>query len=286
MSRFELSGFGDEAGASLPEQLDALQALAVPNIELRGIDGKSSLFMSLEEIRAVRKELDRRGIGVSCLSTFIGKQGIGDDFEEHLSAFRHACDMAEILGTRNMRIFSFFMPPGEDPAKYRDEVLRRLRALIDAARGRDVLVCHENEKDIYGDTPERCLDIVESIGSDRLRLIFDFANFVQVGAETYPNAYELLKPHVAYIHVKDALYRDRSVVPPGLGDGKLREIFRALDAADFKGCVSIEPHLTSLAGWESLVDQRVAALGEGAQLFSVALSAFRKLLKEETGQSA
>jgi sugar phosphate isomerase/epimerase len=285
MSEFVLSGLGDEAGTGLAEQLDALQALGVPNIEIRAIDGKSSLFMSLDEIRAVRKELDHRGMAVSALSTFVGKQGIGEDFETHLTAFRHACDMAEILGTRKLRIFSFFMPPGEDPAKYRDEVLRRLRALVDAAKGRDLLICHENEKDIYGDTPERCLDIIESIGSDRIKAIFDFANFVQVGAETYPNAYELLKPHIVYVHVKDALYRDGSVVPPGRGDGKLGEVFRALDAANYEGYVSIEPHLAKLAGYEDLVDPRVASMGEPAKLFSVVLRAFRGLLKETTGKA-
>ena len=37
----------------------------------------------------------------------------------------------------------------------------------------DVVFLHENEKDIYGDTPQRCLDIVESVGSTHLRLALD-----------------------------------------------------------------------------------------------------------------
>lgn len=285
MSRYVLSGFCDEAGTGLTEQLDAMEALGVPNVEIRNVDGESSLRMTLEKTVGMRKELDRRGIKVSALATFVGKQGIREAFEPHLAAFRHACDMAEILGTRNLRIFSFFMPPGEDPAAYRDEVLTRLRALASAAAGRDLLICHENEKEIYGDTPERCLDLVESIGSDRFRLVFDFANYVQVGAEPYPNAYNLTKAHTEYLHVKDALYRDGSVVPPGMGDGKLREVFRALEAAHYDGYVSMEPHLAGFAGYEGLVDPRVLPKSDQAKCFAVALTAFRNLLKETTGKT-
>jgi sugar phosphate isomerase/epimerase len=200
--------------------------------------------------------------------------------------FRHALDVAEALGTAKMRIFSFFIPQGEDPARYRGEVLSRMEAILEAAEGRGIALCHENEKDIYGDTPERCLDLVKSLGADRLSLIFDFANFVQVGAETYPSGYRLLRPYIDYIHVKDALYRDGTVVPPGQGDGKLREIFRELDGSGFEGYVSIEPHLASFAGFEKLGDKITKPLpaADEAKSFAVAVTAFRELLFEVTGK--
>ena len=77
------------------------------------------------------------------------------------------------------------MPAGDDPDRHRDEVLRRMRELAAVAEQAGVVLLHENEKDIYGDIPRRCLDIVESVGSDHLRLAWDAANFVQVGVRPF-----------------------------------------------------------------------------------------------------
>ena len=48
-----------------------------------------------------------------------------------------------------------------------------MSALAEAAAGSDVILAHENEKDIYGDIPRRCLDIVTSVSSPKLQLAWD-----------------------------------------------------------------------------------------------------------------
>ncbi|HAA24848.1 MAG TPA: xylose isomerase, partial [Ruminiclostridium sp.] len=42
-----------------------------------------------------------------------------------------------------------------------------------------IILAHENEKGIYGDTPERCVDIIKSMNCDYVRAVFDPANFIQ-----------------------------------------------------------------------------------------------------------
>ena len=37
-------------------------------------------------------------------------------------------------------------------------------------------------------------------------------------------AYELLKAYIAYVHIKDALFEDGSVVPAGMGDALFYDI--------------------------------------------------------------
>ena len=44
---------------------------------------------------------------------------------------------------------------------------------------------------------------MDAFSGDHFRAVFDFANFVQVGQQTLP-AYELLKPFIQYVHMKDA----------------------------------------------------------------------------------
>ena len=105
------------------------------------------------------------------------------------------------------------------------------------------MLLHENEKDIYGDVPDRVLDIVESVGSPALRLAWDPANYVQVGVTPFTDGYAKLRPHTVYVQIKDALLATGDVVPAGEGDGQVRETVRALAADGFDGFFSMEPHL-------------------------------------------
>jgi sugar phosphate isomerase/epimerase len=129
------------------------------------------------------------------------------------------------------------------PAAIRDEVLRRLSAMAAVAARNDIVLLHENEKEIYGDIPSRVLDLIESVGSDALRVAWDNANFVQVGVKPYTDGYAMLRPHLEYLQVKDAISATGGVVPAGEGDGELRETLTALRDDGYAGYASLEPHL-------------------------------------------
>ncbi len=86
---------------------------------------------------------------------------------------------------------------------------------------------HENEREIYGDTGERCHDIVATVGSPALRMAFDPANFVQVGVRPMDEAWPLLADYTTHIHIKDALFDGGAVRPAGQGDGAIPELLRA-----------------------------------------------------------
>jgi len=266
MERFVISAFADEIDPMLDVQMDVLERHGVHHIEMRVVDGKNVSSLTLGEAKAVKARLDARGFQVSALGSPIGKIGINDPFEPHLALFRHTLDLADILNAPYIRMFSFFLPHGEDPAGFRDEVMRRWAAFIQAAEGRNITLLHENEKDIYGDTAVRCLDILETLDCPSLKATFDPANFVQVGEKTFPEAFELLEKHVTYMHIKDALYGSGKVVPAGEGEGKVEEIVRALKAAGWSGYLSIEPHLN-----DSLP-------GGGPELFGVAHAALQRIL--------
>jgi sugar phosphate isomerase/epimerase len=165
------------------------------------------------------------------------------------------------------------MPAGDDPDRHRDEVLRRMRELATVAEHAGVVLLHENEKDIYGDIPRRCLDIVESVNSPNLKIAWDAANFVQVGVRPFTEAYPLLRRHLAYMQIKDAHLDTGEVVAAGRGDGQMVETIRQLRQDGFDGYFSLEPHLS-----------QTHALGgfSGPDLFTEAWQAFTDLLKFES----
>jgi sugar phosphate isomerase/epimerase len=182
-------------------------------------------------------------VRVSAIGSPIGKIDIDAPLGPELERLRRVADIAGLLDTTLVRVFSFFIPLGRDPLLYRTHVIDRMRALAELAAERGLVLAHENEKKIYGDRPERCADLIASVGSPALRATFDAANFVQCGVRPHAEGYELLRPHLVYVQVKDALMATGDVVPAGQGDGEVAETLAALRDSGFQGYLSLEPHL-------------------------------------------
>lgn len=280
MSEFIISGFSDEIDENIDKQFEHLNKLGISYFEPRGINGKNISELSDSEVLALKEKMSRYGIKASSIGSPIGKIKITDDFDEHMALLARVIKTAKALGTDYIRIFSFFIPEGEWD-KHRDEVMRRMKAMTALAEKEGVTLLHENEKEIYGDIASRCLDIVKTVDSPSLRCVFDPANFVQCGQKTYPDAYEMLRPYLIYMHIKDAL-TDGSVVPAGLGAGSLREIIKALYDSGYEGFLSLEPHLGSFKGLEALeLSGKMLELEQSSpDKFTLASDALKKIIKE------
>jgi sugar phosphate isomerase/epimerase len=267
-----LSGFIDEISPDPREQARVAAGLGLRYAEIRSAWDVNILDLSNDQLGELQRILGEHGLEVSSVGSPIGKIHIDEDFESHLARMRHAAEVALRLEAPYVRIFSFWLRPGSDPMSHRDEVLRRMTALADVAEGAGVILLHENEKEIYGDVPDRCLDIVESVGSESLRLAWDPANFVQVGVRPWTEAYSMLRPHLEYMQIKDARLSDGAVVPSGQGDGEITQTMRSLHADGFDGFFSLEPHLSEFG-----------ALGgfSGPELFTQAFRAFTGVLDDE-----
>lgn len=274
-----ISGFADEIGEAVSHQIDVLKDLGQNYIELRSADGKSIADYTVEEAKALKAVLDENGIQVSAIGSPIGKIGIQEDFVPHFEKYCHVVDLAKLLGTQYIRIFSFYIPEGENAFDYREEVIYRLRQMINYAKEKGVVLLHENEKMIYGDTGSRCLDLMETLYGEQFKFNFDFANFVQCRENTL-ECFRMLRPYIAYIHIKDALYEDGHEVPAGQGDGHLAEIMKMLDDAQFNGFLSLEPHLADFAGFKSLEKDAKAEekMADTEKAYRIAYAAMQDIL--------
>ncbi|MBR0147244.1 MAG: sugar phosphate isomerase/epimerase [Eubacterium sp.] len=240
--KYRLAAFADEAASDLAGQMAAMKGNGIKLLEIRGVDGLNIDQLSREKAREIRRRLDDEGLGVWSLGSPFGKIGIHEDFAPHLDSFRHSLELAEILGAGHFRLFSFYGATEVGP------VLERLSAFVEAAKGSDLILCHENEKEIYGDTAIKCLEIHRALPG--LRAVFDPANFIQCGQDT-KEAWELLSPYVEYMHIKDALW-DGSVVPAGRGVGELPDLLSKYGGE----VLTIEPHLTVFEGFDKLENEQ------------------------------
>lgn len=281
----KISGFADEITQDLQTQIDNLKKLNMHYVEMRGVDGNNLIYHNDNKVEDIKARLDDAGIALSALGSPLGKIGITDPFEKHLEEFKRAVEIAHMMNAQNIRMFSFYVPENfrEDPS-IKEEVWKRMEQFVEYAKKENVVLLHENEKGIYGEMAKECKELMDDFGCDHFKAIFDFANFIQAKQNTL-EAYDILKDHIAYIHVKDALWETGKVVPAGYGDGNLEEILGHLFKGGFEGFLSLEPHLFDFDGFAGLEKdtKELPAFEEGKKLtgeeaFTLAHGALSTLL--------
>ncbi|MCL2512856.1 MAG: sugar phosphate isomerase/epimerase [Oscillospiraceae bacterium] len=287
MAQFILSAFADEgAREGILGQIAVLKENGVSYIEPRGLDHGNISEYTPEQAKELKKVLDDSGIGVSAMGSPFGKVPISqddEDFEEHFELFKVCVENACILGTENIRMFSFYFDEGEAYGDYKDLVFERLAMFSDYSLKSGVYCCHENERGIYGSNDTRCLEILKAF-EGKIKGVFDPANYILDGVEILP-AYEMLEPYIEYFHVKDARFSDRRIVPAGKGDAGFPELLKRFKKKDGKRFLTIEPHLKVFKGFAELEKEGGGnvidefAYPDNKTAFKAAADAIKELIK-------
>ena len=272
--KFKLAAFADESDSGLDNQIAAMLENEIVYLEIRGVDGENISDISTGKAREIQKKLNASGLAVWSIGSPYGKIGIRDDFAPHLEKFKRGLEIADILGTKHIRLFSFYVPHN-NAAVYSDEVMSRLDKFLSAAKGSGIILCHENEKGIYGDIAPRCEEIHKNF--PEIKAVFDPANFIQCGQDT-KTAWELLQPYIEYMHIKDAL-PDGSVVPAGKGVGHIPFLLEKYTGE----VLTVEPHLSVFSGFEKLEENTEAMRSKycypsSREAFDAAVLALKKLI--------
>ncbi len=242
MAEFTLSAFGDEIDDDLDKQLSVLVSEDVHYLELRGAWGRNVLALDAAQLGRVAAGLRAHGCALSAIGSPIGKSDIGQPREFEWERLDRAIRVGQALGTRLIRVFSFYIPKGEADT-YRHEVLERMALLAERAQRAGMALVHENERAIYGDLPARCRDILVKVNSPALTAAFDPANFVVDKVRPMVEAWPLLAEFTTHVHIKDAMLADGTIRPAGQGDGDIAGLLRELAARNYRGFLTLEPHL-------------------------------------------
>jgi sugar phosphate isomerase/epimerase len=267
-----LSAFADEISSDLYEQIAALKREDIYHLDLRAVGSTAVLDLSNEQISDIKDILNGHDIHVAAIGSPIGKVPIDSDFDEHLQRFERAMTIAHLFETPYIRVFSFY-PPAEagtiHPDEFREAVIQRMRTMIERARAAGITLLHENEKGIYGDVIDRCVDLMQNCEDSHFRCVLDPANFIQCGQTPFPDAYVALRPWLGWVHVKDAL-PDGRVVAAGEGVTCWPDLLENLRADGYDGFLSLEPHLAAEGQFGGFT---------GPELFEHASQALQRMLR-------
>ncbi len=270
----KLSAFADEVTENFLEQVKYLAGERVGYIEPRFINKRNIMDITKDELNEAKKMIQDHGLKVSAIGSPIGKVKLDEPFEPHLDKFKHAVDLALFFETPFIRMFSYYAPEGQNIDDYRDQVMERMAAKVEVLSDVNVTMVHENEANIYGHTAENCVDLIETINSPKLRLVYDPANFVwgEKILDNVESCWPVMKPYVVHIHIKDWKLGAEDVGSiPGEGDGQIKELLAELAALNYDGCLTMEPHLQTGGQFGG---------STGPELFSKAIVAVRELAAE------
>ena len=268
----KLSAFSDEAGSSIEEQISAMKRNGISYTELRSIDGKNVSAFTLDEAKAYQKTFEENGISVWSIGSPLGKADIEVDFAEYEKKVRHVCELAKIFKTDKIRMFSFWHANDKE-----EKVYENLRKMVAIGKEYGVCMCHENEKDIFGDIAERVQKIMDNV--DGLKYIYDPANFLQCD-EPADKTLDLFHNKTEYFHIKDVIMESVALVPAGYGDGKIKALLERI--TDDK-VLTLEPHLAVFDAYKSIDNTEMKhkfTYASANEAFDAAVEAIKKLLNE------
>ena len=267
-----LSAFSDEAGSSIEEQIAAMKRNGISLTELRSIGGKNVSAFTLDEAKEYQKIFEENGIAVWSIGSPLGKADIETDFVEYEKKVRHVCELANIFKTDKIRMFSFWHANEKE-----EKVYAYLRRMVEIGKEYGVYMCHENEKDIFGDIADRVLKIMENVNG--LKYIYDPANFLQCD-EPADKTLDLFHAKTEYFHIKDVIMESGALVPAGYGDGKIKELLARI--TDDK-VLTLEPHLAVFDAYKSIDNTEMKhkfTYASANEAFDAAVTAIKGLLNE------
>jgi len=174
------------------------------------------------EIAKAQSLLKAHEMKVSCISRhnfagmLVGDTEVGDgNYNRHMDGLQRCIDMALELGTNVVRIMSFrreMILFGSSGADYWvtstgawDKLLKLLESPVKLAEEKNINLVLETGNNAMVPSAWLGKKLIDDIGSDRLRILWDPANSLYANEPTYPDGWKALKDgYIGHFHIKDA----------------------------------------------------------------------------------
>jgi sugar phosphate isomerase/epimerase len=154
------------------------------------------------DIAKVKDLTNKYGIKVACV-TMPGAfdKGLSEDIEAYASALKYAVEAAYELGAKIVNHYCYYLSLEENPEL--DHMMRYFGPAIKRAEELGIILALENEAHDAVRKPDGMLKLIESVNSSVFKTNFDATNYYHASEEGFPYAYDVLKEHIAYVHIKN-----------------------------------------------------------------------------------
>ena len=244
--------------------LSVMNEFGLTQAELQFLWDKEVGDLSDAQLDRVQRLVTAHGVEVSCISRHIfGGLALADlsttakAYLEHLAALERCIDMARALDCPRVRIMSFrkemilFGSRGADVWNVAQGAWDKARALIagavEIAEDRDITIVVETGNNAITNSAFLACKMIDEVGSDRLKLLWDPANALYSTEVPYPDGYDALSGgYLGHVHIKDVVVEisKATIACCQLNTGHmapyLKAIARALADDGYSGAISLE----------------------------------------------
>ena len=202
--QFPIAAITDEFSPDLDAALTGMSAVGMTGAELRVIDGRNMIELTDEEVDQVRAKIEARGMSVVALASPLLKCvlpnsppldtrvqhdvfGSPYNFEDQPRLTRRAFEIAERLGTRIIRVFSYWRTV--EPEACFEAAASALHELAEEASKRGMVIGLENEHACNVGTGAETKRLLARLGHPALKVVWDPANASILGENPFPDGY-------------------------------------------------------------------------------------------------
>lgn len=224
-----------------PQIISAAHDLGFDGIELRGVAANVYLprlaIFSSAEIEKTKADLRRLSLEIPILATgaFLGSK------EKQDGAVQEVKEYIELAGKLNVPYLRVLGDLNPEPGKIEEDILlANLNALLPFAEEKGCMLLLETNG-VFADS-HKLADFLEKVGHKALGVLWDIHHPYRFFHEPVAETYRSLAPHIRHVHLKDSVLAEGELEYRmfGRGDIPIREVLTLLDAAGYKGYLSLE----------------------------------------------
>jgi len=249
----------DEISQNIDEALAVMARCDVHIAEIRAVWDTNCVDLDEQSLERLRQSLVKAGVSVCGIASpffkcdlFQGEkaergrmhQAREVGLDEQMALLERCFDVAETLGTNRIRVFSFWRK-GDPTPEIEDRIVEMFQEPVARAEARGMELLLENEHSCYLGSAAETVRVLERLPSPAIAAVWDPGNAFCAGEVPFPDGYDIIRPHISHIHVKDAVRGDGGdVVFCKVGEGALRyeEHVQKLKADGYDGILSLETH--------------------------------------------
>lgn len=128
-------------------------------------------------------------------------------------------ELADRLEVRNLITFGVERSPLDTESDFA-RVVDLIGAAADVVAARGFALLLENLPGTWADTGENCLRLLEGVGRANFGYVWDTGNLYEAEERHFRTSYELLRPHIRDVHLKDGSIVDGRMVWQRFGTGE------------------------------------------------------------------
>jgi sugar phosphate isomerase/epimerase len=234
----------DRSTGAFPKIFTMATGEGVRNFEVRMVEAKRFPVVEAAAWDRLKSYAERFGITYSAVSPGLYKAHLHSDLigfqgNEILSM---SLELAERIGVRTLVTFGVERSPLDTEADLA-RVIDLLGDVADVAAARGFEVQLEPIPGSWADTGENCLALLEGVGRSNFGLVWDTGNIYEAEQRHFRESYELLRPHIRNVHLKDGAIVDGRMQWQHFGTGEtdIAGQVAALLADGYDGTLTVEP---------------------------------------------